>query len=944
MLKSRLIPACAALSSLWALLVLARVDSGVARVHEAGKGGYGVSALAGRALGGPGRVDAALHAWNAAGLHPEVTLWRWWYAGVSLLLVASYVALLWWLLNWGPASTDSGLRAGRLAKRWLPLALLVAEVTQSALELGIEKWRLGWPLHVVLWVKLALVAILTVFVLVNLIGWVIERPEEQARVRRAFRVAGRLRVQLTAAALFVLLTLAPISDQPYDMVRRSVERLPVLACLAGAVLIFSAVLYYADASRIPDHRQRWAPPVCVLAASVAFLGASFIPHLIRLRAPAIILMAIWFIGALAGSRWWHTEEPVTGGPKGAPPVPNERPNDVDLARARFEADHEERRRQYELELRPLRAARCSVAVVPLVVTALVLGAAESDPAFFGTGSWTVWHRLALGLSWPLAIGAVVCGGALAVHASQGDSDPPAAPGHPVVRWGVQGIVLIVAVALWVADGPGPAMLGAYGVIAVCLAALVVVVTVLQLAANHLEPPRGLRVLGFRRIPLLTLLAAWLVLAGVLDAQGSHQIQTSAPAVTAASTHPREQLAADEFTAWARQCADHKGPRPLVLVSASGGGIRAAYWTAAVLDQLARPDSADPVCSSAHALFSASGTSGGALGIVGYSTEFEKPYVKGWPWKQFGDDFLAPTLATMLTHDLPAAFAYDGGYDRARALQDAWARSNRRLDEPFSWAWEPTRRGPEVILNGTTTNGCRVTVSAMDIGTGEPAACTRPSAISPGALDAGTLLCHRTISRATAALLSARFPYVSPSGALPRCGKQPAVRIVDGGYSENNGAQSLVDLYVNQLEPLIRDYNITHRTNCIAPVYVHVANGYQAATPTVLGHRTSELLTPLSTEGAVHDQTPKVALQRARAAMQHDVGCAADGRGRYFEIVPSEHPGVQAPLGWTLSRAARDDLDHQLSAIVCGKPWEPDTHAAWTNLTTWLPAAGCSHGS
>ncbi|MDC2960396.1 hypothetical protein PO587_38820 [Streptomyces gilvifuscus] len=66
------------------------------------------------------------------------------------------------------------------------------------------------------------------------------------------------------------------------------------------------------------------------------------------------------------------------------------------------------------------------------------------------------------------------------------------------------------------------------------------------------------------------------------------------------------------------------------------------------------------------------------------------------------------------------------------------------------------------------------------------------------------------------------------------------------------------------------------------------------------------------------------------------------RGRwarpYFEIVPSDHPGVQAPLGWTLSHTARDDLDRQLSAIVCGKPWTPDTYAVWTNLTAWFPNA------
>lgn len=56
-------------------------------------------------------------------------------------------------------------------------------------------------------------------------------------------------------------------------------------------------------------------------------------------------------------------------------------------------------------------------------------------------------------------------------------------------------------------------------------------------------------------------------------------------------------------------------------------------------------------------------------------------------------------------------------------------------------------------------------------------------------------------------------------------------------------------------------------------------------------------------------------------MAHDVGCSDGmpaGRGRFFVIEPSQRPGVQAPLSWTRSRAARDDPDRQLNAIACGE--------------------------
>ncbi|MFD5149276.1 hypothetical protein [Streptomyces sp. NPDC058401] len=111
-------------------------------------------------------------------------------------------------------------------------------------------------------------------------------------------------------------------------------------------------------------------------------------------------------------------------------------------------------------------------------------------------------------------------------------------------------------------------------------------------------------------------------------------------------------------------------------------------------------------------------------------------------------------------------------------------------------------------------------------------------------------------------------------------------------------------------------------------------------PTVLGQRASELITPLSTMMAVRERLPEVALQRARIAMSSEVGCPqktdnGQARPRYFKIEPSEHPRVRAPLGWTLSRAARSDLDRQLNAIACETPWPSHAHKAWEQLTGWL---------
>src|SRR6185503_17993739 len=54
---------------------------------------------------------------------------------------------------------------------------------------------------------------------------------------------------------------------------------------------------------------------------------------------------------------------------------------------------------------------------------------------------------------------------------------------------------------------------------------------------------------------------------------------------------------------------------------------------------------------------------------------------------------------------------------------------------------------------------------------------------------------RTVSLATAAFLSARFPLVTPEAELPSTSdtSKTGERLVDGGYFENSGAATLLEL-------------------------------------------------------------------------------------------------------------------------------------------------------
>jgi hypothetical protein len=114
-IRFRLVPVCAAVSTLWALLVLIQINSGMARLHKSYQPGYGITALSGQLFHGPTNVARILSTWMSAGSQSPVMDWREWYAAIDIVLAVSYVTLLWWLLNRGLRNNNKALR---LPGRW----------------------------------------------------------------------------------------------------------------------------------------------------------------------------------------------------------------------------------------------------------------------------------------------------------------------------------------------------------------------------------------------------------------------------------------------------------------------------------------------------------------------------------------------------------------------------------------------------------------------------------------------------------------------------------------------------------------------------------------------------------------------------------------------------------------------------------------------------------
>jgi hypothetical protein len=436
------------------------------------------------------------------------------------------------------------------------------------------------------------------------------------------------------------------------------------------------------------------------------------------------------------------------------------------------------------------------------------------------------------------------------------------------------------------------------------------------------------------------------------------------------------------------------PVPLVLVATHGGGIRAAYWTALALDCIvavssdgATLDDGDPsTCETvrrdedgqrraARRIFLASGVSGGAVGLHAYAERLLRNHGalgdRTWVPERLGSDFAADTMGWALFHDLPNHFfgvhSRPGGkcrahlsfvnsdqcltQDRAAVLEQAFDRRNGADGTGLRYAWdlrasaadEDKQRGesvPLLILNSTVAGGkTRAITSAANLSDwpgaerspflGADSVDTRPLAGTPEVSDA--LCTNQDVRLSTAAILAARFPYVSPSGRVSggcsgdtggpdarraRCADTPKaceMRLVDGGYAENSGLLS-VELILPSLRELVRRHNASPKgARRIAIVLVELDNHYRGSVnglPSPAQGKADQSLMPLETVLGAHGAAETYA--RAASPRMTPKGCT-------ITIAPGLHPGLLAPLGWELSAGAQEDL---ANGLVRPRPNDP----------------------
>jgi predicted acylesterase/phospholipase RssA len=337
------------------------------------------------------------------------------------------------------------------------------------------------------------------------------------------------------------------------------------------------------------------------------------------------------------------------------------------------------------------------------------------------------------------------------------------------------------------------------------------------------------------------------------------------------------------------------------VAAEGGGIRAAYWTAAVLDRLERESRG----AFSERLLAVSSVSGGSLGAVVFAAQLADgtpPSLAEQQARAFlGADHLSPVLGSLLFPEVAQKLLPVPVFpDRARALErsweEGWARAageggRGRLAAPLLRAFATAPGGrelPVLLLNATRVEtGTRVIAS--NASTRQPF-----GAVFPDATDAFTLA-DAQLPASAAAHLSARFPYVSPAAAFEKG------HVVDGGYFDGIGAATLLDLL-----DLLRRLGDGEPGHGLEPYVLLVTNGdaVEARSPPLV-----QLFAPLQALLRSGSARSVWTTGELRAAV-------ASAGGRCLQLGVRERE-VPLPLGWMLSSLAQ----RQLSAEADGVGWD-----------------------
>ncbi len=397
-----------------------------------------------------------------------------------------------------------------------------------------------------------------------------------------------------------------------------------------------------------------------------------------------------------------------------------------------------------------------------------------------------------------------------------------------------------------------------------------------------------------------------------------------------------------------------GRRPLAVVCVSGGGLRAASWTAAMLQELEVAFQADNIAFPYHVRL-ITGASGGMAGAAYYTATLNAPdevstlgyhsepdpqnanVKRPLTLDQLADnvsrDCLTPVVHRLIYGDLLTVFCPVAvANDRGRILEQTWKKNlHGALDRKFQELAAGEAQGWRASLIFSpmlVEDGRRLLISNLDlhdlaVNTGNILQQT-DLAYSRTALELYRLFADaHDFLLSTAVRMSASFPYASPAAELPT---KPRRRVVDAGYYDNFGV-SLAASWVYKNRRWLAE-------NASGVVLIQIRDGLSEANRLLATVDGTQASSPLE-RGMEWLTSPPAALLNAResvATFRNDEQLMVltqyfdDMVGDLFFTTAAFEFAGEASLSWYLTKAEKQAI--QQCATRLGQSKEMQELKKW----------------
>ncbi len=306
---------------------------------------------------------------------------------------------------------------------------------------------------------------------------------------------------------------------------------------------------------------------------------------------------------------------------------------------------------------------------------------------------------------------------------------------------------------------------------------------------------------------------------------------------------------DSINAWNAR----KEKYPVFIVNTYGGGIRAAAWTSMVISYMDEVMKQNYGKSFQHHVFAYSAVSGGTIGAAvlcaqRYEYGDAQVLTAEKVYQLYSKDYLTPVLIGLQGRDIwLAPFRSDAIADRAEFQERTWEQHLKNDSIPFNTSYFG------MYYDTTGANAFEVpllfsnTYNADDGKKGILAPVKLNKNEFPGANFINDLYdtnimdtIDENLRISTAAFLSARFPYISPTARFA-----DGLHFLDGGLKENSGAETASQLFraIQRITTATRDSS--HLIHKVAFHILSIRNTFGNTEPDNKANNISEITAPLT---------------------------------------------------------------------------------------------------